>query len=592
MSWLLPSLVAIVAVFGLCLAALRLRRVEKVVLPALRRRTEDQERELRRIRDADDARNLFLAGLSHELRTPLSGITGTIRLLQATGLNSRQREYVRMAAYASTTVLEIVDDMLTFSRIQADKVGMENTVFSLRAVIDDMLSLQTIKAQARNIALVRDVSPDVPDMLLGDCGKLKQILLNLLGNAIKFTDEGSVTVTVEVLQPGAGDRRRHPAAGASASKALGNSPAACAQLAFAVSDTGIGIPADHQDKVFQPFVQGKPGSAGRGGTGLGLAICRRLVQAMGGEIQLESVPGSGTTMRFVMAFELAQTPLAAPADPVPSHTIQGRRSLTVLVIEDDEINRLVCTRYLALSGHHPLAAAEPRQVFQLMAHTPHMPDAILLDMHLAGISGMELLARIRAERAGWRQIPVVAMSADVSGAAQRQAAAGGVDVFLPKPFGASQLEAALDAVVTKRPPVRTLDQETIEGRLDEGFLREEWDSLGADVMLELLNIFRAGAASRLAAMSDAVQRRDWQALAGQAHALQGSAANLGMTRTVRQARALRQAALSDDGGCVPAQIQADVDDLELETHRAADALRAFLLAAAHKDVALATHGDD
>lgn len=587
MQWLLLSVVALVAVLVLFYVVCRWRKSEACAMLSLRRRLEKQEEELRRVRDAEDARNLFLASLSHELRTPLSGITGAIRLLRATGLNTRQQEYARMAAHASTTVLEIVDDMLTFSRIQAGKEEVENTAFSIRALIDDMLSLQTMKARARNIALVRDVSSDVPDRLLGDCGKLKQILLNLLGNAIKFTDEGSVTVTVEgaseEMRAGQGGDRFTP---------LGQGKPGSVRLCFAVSDTGIGIGADSLDKVFQPFVQlDDAARAGRGGTGLGLAICQRLVHAMGGGIRLESVPGAGTTARFELAFQLAPALRPGHSEKQPvSRAGRERPSLTVLVVEDDEINRLVCTRYLALSGHHPLAAAEARQVFQLVEHTPSVPDAILLDMHLAGRCGMDLLAQLHEAHPHWEAVPVVAMSADVSGAAQQQAQAAGVEVFLPKPFSAAQLEAALQAVV-KHGVVRLPGPPAAEGALDESFLREERANLGQEVMLELLNIFRAGAATRLAAMNDAVRRRDWQTVRDQAHAVQGSAANLGLKRVLLQARALREAAAAE-GACLPDEIQACVDDLELAIHRGADALRAFLLAAAQEDIALATHGDN
>ena len=584
MQWLPLLLAAFAAVIVLFYLICRWRKLAACTVLPLRQRLEKQEEELRRVRDLEDARNLFLAGLSHELRTPLSGIAGAIRLLQGTGLNTRQQEYARMAAHASTTVLEIVDDMLTFSRIQADKLRVETAAFSLRAVVDDMLALQSIKAQTRHIALVRDVCAEVPDALIGDSGKLKQILLNLLGNAIKFTDEGSVSLSVTVVnraleeQNACSGARGNPAPHSSA-----------VRLAFAVSDTGIGIAPEHLQKVFEPFVQAGP-PAGRGGTGLGLAICRRLVRSLGGELHLESQPGAGTVARFELVFEPARDLPVIPQSLPRGWQTPERPSLTVLVIEDDEINRLVCTRYLALSGHHPLAAAEARQVFHLAEHAARAPDAILLDMHLSGQSGMALLNRLHQILPGWRQVPVIAMSADVSGAAQDAAEAGGVGVFLAKPFTASQLDAALSAVVT-RPTVREPAQRTEDGLLDLAFLEEERAGLGQDVMLELLNIFRAGAATRLAAMTKAVERQDWQAAGAEAHALQGSAATLGMTRARLQARALRETVMREDD-CLPGPLLAAVHELELVVHDSADALRAFLLAAAQKEVALASDCDD
>lgn len=559
---------AIVAAATIVLFSLlyRCRQREQAVLRALRAQVQRQEGDVRRVRDQIHARNLFLATLSHELRTPLSGITGAVRLLEATGLNTRQQEYARMAAGASATVLEIVDDMLTFSRIQAGKVQLENVVFGLRQLIDDMLSLQNIKAQERGIVLVRDIAADVPEYLLGDAGKLKQVLLNLLGNAIKFSDEGSVTVAVRR----AAHRDSH-----------------AVRLGFVVSDTGTGIPAEQLNKVFEPFVQGD--GAARGGTGLGLAICQRLVQAMGGELTLESRLGVGTTLRFELQYE----PAAAPEEVVkPTATMmKGKRaSFKVLVIEDDEINRLVCTRYLSLAGHHPLAAADAAQVFKWAAHATDLPDAVLLDMHLGSVSGAEVLAQLRSRFPLWEAIPVLAMSADISGRAEQHALQARTQAFLGKPFTAEQLDKALRAVTGgcargREPGPRA------EGLLDLDFLQEERATLGDEIMLELLNIFRAGAASRLALMADAVGRGDWHTVRDEAHALHGSAANLGLSRVVRLARALRTA-VGEESDCVPSDIQTGVTDLELAIHDGADALREFLVSTGQQHVTLAAYGDD
>ena len=542
---------ASVAIIFLLFSFFRRRYQDKRTLHALRDRLRRQEDELKRVRDQDDARNLFLASLSHELRTPLSGITGAIRLLRATGLNTRQQEYARMAAGASATVLAIVDDMLTFSRIQAGKVHVENAMFGLRTLIDDMLSLQNIKAQERGIVLVRDVAIDVPEYLFGDAGKLKQVLLNLLGNALKFSDEGSVIVAVtRVSQPDSD----------------------AVQLAFVVSDTGTGIPPEQLPKIFEPFVQGE--GATRGGTGLGLAISRRLVQAMGGELSLESEFGVGTTLRFQLQFMPAAVPKATE-QPTVMRTEKGRASFKVLVIEDDEINRLVCTRYLALAGHHPLAAAEAGQAFKWADHAAELPDAVLLDMHLGSESGVDVLAKLCARYPQWQTVPVLAMSADISGQAQQQAMKAGLQGFLGKPFSAGQLDAELRSILSGRAH-RQARPPSAEGLLDLSFLEEERATLGDDVLLELLNIFRAGAATRLAAMALAAERGDWQVLKQQAHALQGSAANLGLSRVLLLARSL-QIAAAEESDCIPAEIQKGVNALELAVHDGADALRAFLV---------------
>ena len=249
--------------------------------------------------EADKAKSVFLGTLSHELRTPLSGVLGTVRLLRESPLDSRQRQYLDMIGYANLTLLEILEDMMSFSRIEAGKLDLQREAFDLLEAIDDMLSLQSVQAQGKDIALVRDVAAGVPRRVVGDRRKLNQLLLNIIGNAIKFTDEGSVTVSVAAAPADAGGQTR---------------------LSFTVCDTGIGIPADKAAEVFKPFFQVEDTAQRRhGGAGLGLAICQRLVEAMGGEISLESQLGEGTCVRFALDFEIADS---------PAHAFRRRRHRT------------------------------------------------------------------------------------------------------------------------------------------------------------------------------------------------------------------------------------------------------------------------
>ena len=586
--------VAIVAfVTGVALCAFRrIRMLESHIRAPLQEHIEQQEEKLRRVQDASAAHELFLAGLSHELRTPLSGIRGAVQLLKTSDLNEPQREYTQMIDYASATVLEMVDDMLTYSRTQVGKVHIESVPFNLREMIDDMLSLQTIKTQGRGIALIRDVSADVPVWLRGDRGKLNQVLLNLIGNAIKFTEEGSISVTVDI-EPGA-------------ESVVNESDAVL--LRFAVRDTGVGITADEIAYMFEPFRQGYAAShGGRQGTGLGLTICQRLLKAMGGNIQLDSVVHEGTCITF-------RVPLDRAADPAASALVHDRavigplRSLIVLVVEDDEINRLVCTRYLALAGHHPVAAADERQVQHLMSYSEYTPDVILMDVNLAGNSGIDVALRMKQEPGHWQNVPVIAMSADVSGAAHEQAMAAGISLFLPKPFNAEQLSAALgatvlpeaynansivaarsDAYIQSRTPDDLADNEVFT--LDHAWLEQEIEVLGTPVLFELLNIFRASSVTTLQAMDGAVRRHDWQATADALHRLQGSAANLGMQYVVAQARAL-QAIVLVEGGPHTAFVADRIKQLEVACHASADSVRSMLLAANQQRVALATQGHD
>lgn len=623
--WLV-TIVAFVSGVALC-AFKRIRMLESRIRAPLQAHIEQQAEKLRRVQGVSAAHDLFLAGLSHELRTPLSGIRGAVQLLQTSELNGPQREYTQMIDYASATVLEMVDDMLTYSRTQAGKIRVESVPFNLREMIDDMLSLQTIKAQRRGIALIRDVSADVPDWLAGDRGKLNQILLNLIGNAVKFTEEGSVTVTVDVeSRPG--------------SQAQG--PGAI-QLRCSIKDTGVGIAADEIEAIFEPFTQGHAaGHDGRQGTGLGLTISERLIDAMGGTIHVESTLHESTCVTFHVTLGC----VAAPAALVPvsdTAAIRPPRSLVVLVVEDDEINRLVCTRYLALVGHHPVAAADERQVQHLMSYLNYLPDVILMDVNLAGKSGIELALKIgKPEQGNWQTVPVIAMSADVSGSAQKQAEDAGVFMFLPKPFSAKQLYATLDAVVSAAacdevlvdmihrsthgqdevlkgvqdpddpltldaamvtesgytpgadPVVRGEAQDGLCSSIvlvDQAWLLQEMDVLGTPLLFELLNIFRASTATAFQTMSGTVGRQDWQATADTLHRLQGSAANLGMQYVMSQTRALRAIVLLE-GGPHAAFVADRIGQLEVACHASADSVRLMLLAAGQQGVAFAAQGHD
>ncbi len=531
----------------------------------------------RRIEERARAGNVFMASLTHELRTPLSGISGAVQLLQDTGLDKRQHEYARMISYANTTLLEVLDDMLNYSRIESGKYEAQIVPFDVHAVIDDMLSLQTIQAQKRGIALIRDIDRDVPSVIVGDRRKLNQVLLNIIGNAIKFTDEGSVTISVKACM--------------SADEQV--------TLHFSITDTGIGVPPAQCAEVFKPFVQvGGMEHGRRGGTGLGLAICRRLIDGMGGDIRLHSKLNEGSCIRFHLPFSIAARESAAATLSV-APTVADSHSLTVLLVEDDEINRLVCTRYLASNGHHPLVAGDGRQVMHILQASERSVDAIVMDLNLPGISGIDLGTQIREIEGGrWKLVPVIIVSADVSGNAMERALMAGMSGFLRKPFTSAQLNETLRAVTSGHKEVAALpfDGATDSGGhakagnlLDAAWIEAEIQELGVDILLELLNIFRAGVATDLSAIDRSVARNDWACVAADAHRLRSAAGNLGMIWVVDAAGQLEKASN------MPVVSRAVAEYLILELarlcHESCDELRSMLLSA-HQNVALAADGND
>ncbi|WP_298595674.1 ATP-binding protein [Zoogloea sp.] len=507
--------------------------------------------------EADKAKSVFLGTLSHELRTPLSGVLGTVRLLRESPLDSRQREYLDMIGYANLTLLEILEDMLSFSRIEAGKLDLQREPFDLRETIDDMLSLQSVQARAKGIALIRDVDADVPRLVVGDRRKLNQLLLNIIGNAIKFTDEGSVTVGVSA----------RPA------------DTAAARLCFSVCDTGIGIPADKATDVFKPFFQVEETAHRRhGGAGLGLAICQRLVTAMGGQITLESEAGEGTCVRFSLDFEIADH-LPAPADDEHAAPV-AQRPLKVLVVEDDEINRLVCTRYLELLGHHPLAAGDGTEAIRLLQGPGAEVDVILMDISLPGRSGLEVAEEIRALDDGrWAGVPLIVMSAHVSPQAAASRAAAASSAFMSKPFSLNTLARNLNAALSPAdaPPDEVAGAAS-SALLDPAFVAAEIDTLGAGTMSELLQLFSGELPAAFAELHAAHQAQDWAALGKRAHRLRSAASNLGMSKVMATTRAIEAAA-----GAVPAGgegIDAALRQLAGDCRASCDALQRELLAAA------------
>ena len=495
---------------------------------------EDHDTARREAEEANRAKTIFLDNLSHDLRTLLSAISGCVELLAGAGPDARQGEYIRMIGYANSTSLDILNDILSFSRLEAGVCEPEPEPIVIPDVIDDMLALRRMSRGAGNIALMQDIAADVPKVVLGDRPKLNQILLNLMGNAVKFTDEGSVTLSV---------------------RRLSSAPEGSVRLRFIVSDTGIGIPPDQCEGVFKPFVQLRhAGHRPQHGTGLGLTICRRLVELMGGEIRVDSVLGQGTQVSFELPFGVAdhlseQATVEVSNVPMPQHPLE------VLMVEDDEINRTVCERHLESLGHHPIALGDGGAALELLKGRREPLDAALLDIRLPGLSGLEVAQRIRRSvNKRWSSLPIIVMSAHVAGNTTEQAARLGVAPFLGKPFTRNALAKALaDAVAGGRGSTATCDareadvaghQAAAQERslLDESFIREELDSLKAKTLGSLLALFCQDAEAAISELHHHAAVNDWQSLGKRAHRLAGAAGNLGFSVVIAQARRLESAA--------------------------------------------------
>jgi signal transduction histidine kinase/ActR/RegA family two-component response regulator len=378
---------------------------------------------------ANNAKTEFLANMSHEIRTPMSGVIGNAQLLRFTVLSEEQSKYLANIEADAKNLLSMINDVLDISKIEAGKLELESAPFCLRSCITQLIKSQEARAQAKSVALVHEIADDAPDSLFGDQLRLKQILYNLVGNAIKFTSKGEIRVRVQLL-----DRHDDKA-----------------QLCFSVSDTGIGVKPEALEKIFAPFSQADTSVSRRfGGTGLGLSICSRLVHQMGGEITVESQEGKGSTFSVTLPFLINSQPAPQQETLTPdrSKSLWDGPPLRILLADDSETNCRMLSLLLSRYGHTVTQANDGRELLHHWQKGEF--DVALMDIQMPVMDGMETTRVIREhEKKSGAHLPIIALTAHALKETREHMLSSGFDGYVAKPVDLKLLHEEMKLVIAQ-----------------------------------------------------------------------------------------------------------------------------------------------
>ena len=470
---------------------------------------ENHDRARARAEQASRAKSEFLATMSHEIRTPMNGVLGMLRLMADGPLNQRQQQQVRVMRSSSEILLGILNDILDYSRVESGEIEVDNAVFDLHELVEDIVVLMQGRAREKDLALDLTIDAGVPAAVTGDRQKLSQVLLNLLGNGIKFTDRGAVTLWVS----------------------NDSDPDA---VRLAVSDTGPGIAEPDVAHLFEPFYQAAASRrhGQQTGTGLGLAICKRLVTAMGGRIAVETEPGAGSCFSIALPLPQSEAAVQPPTEAVLHGFTGPDRALSVLIVEDNVVNAMVVEAFVARMGHKPNVAPTAEEGLELLKRQTF--DLVLMDISLPGIDGLEATQRIRAHTdPAIRSLPVIAMSAHVFDNEVAQHLQSGMDAFIGKPIAPDGLAETIARVLGRATGGRGAeDGERDSGDddliIDPTVLAEDRAVLGAERGALMINTFVETAPVQIDGIRSALAEGRTERVAELAHALRGAAGSLGL----------------------------------------------------------------